>query len=114
VIKLNEAYQEKADELGAQITAANTRKYLSTGYAAAENMFNTTVGIPGLELVILGEQGGVMEISNGFEGRWRCHHHTETRTNTTHTDRTTATHHSTIVDGENVASDHPTPTTERL
>lgn len=27
---------------------------------------------------------------------------------------TTSTHHSSFVDGENVASSHPTPTTERL
>jgi hypothetical protein len=109
-IRLNDAYQTKADELGAQISALNTRKYLSTGYAAAENMFNTTVGIPGLELVTA--DGGIISINNGFRGRPRCNHHTTTTSTTNHTDFTTNRHHSRIVDGENVGSTH-TSDTER-
>jgi hypothetical protein len=111
VIALNEAYQVKADELGAFITAANSRKYLSTGYAAAENMFNTTIGIPDLELVT---QDGVVQINNGFRGRPRVHRHTTTTETTTHTDLTTHRHHSRIHDGENISSTHPDPTTERI
>ena len=111
MIRLNEAYQEKANELGDMISAANTRGYLSTGYAAAENMFNTTVGIPSLELVTA--DGGVIQINNGFRGRPRCHTHTSRTSTTTHTDMTTNRHHSTFRDGENIRSTHRT-NTERL
>lgn len=87
------------------ITAANTRMLLSTGYTAAENMCNTPLGIPSLELVTA---GGILEINNGFRGRPRVHTHTTRSSHTTHTDLTVNTHHSRIHDGENISSTHET------
>lgn len=74
-------------------------------------MFNTSLGIPSLELVTV--DGEVVQINNGFRGRPRCHTHTVDTSTTTHVDKTTNRHHSTIKDGENIRSTH-TSSTERL
>ena len=86
VIQVNEAYQTKADELGALITDLNTRSFLDTGKAAAENFFNTTVGYPDLEYTTT---EGIFSISNGLRGRPRAHKHTNyTQTDTYLTENT--------------------------
>lgn len=73
IIGLNEAYQEKADELGEIIAEMNDRGYLDTGRTAAEDYFNVTTGYPDFEYVT---DEGVFSISNGLRGRPRSHKHT--------------------------------------
>lgn len=102
IIQLNELYQDKADELGEIIAGLNTRGFLDTGRAAAENYFNVTTGYPDFEYVT---QEGVYSISNGLRGRPRAH----TQTTYTRTDTYMTEHrHHVMQDeqGETVSSTH--------